>query len=128
MPSLNAMRQTCTSTIVASIAAMGLASSTALADGPTRFKADIDGFGVARHTIEVTPGTTWAVSIDTDSAAAQMFVSTRARFSPHDAECGAESSCTVEVQGSHALYVFVLAEESTRYDVLATPAQVKASR
>ena len=128
MPTLQITRHRVRTTIVAMVTGAGLASSTALADGPARFKANIDGFGVARHTIEVTPGTTWAVSIDTDSPATQMFVSTQARFSPHDAQCGAARLCTVEVNDAQALYVFVMAEESTKYDVLAMPARVKASR
>jgi len=110
------------------LAIVGLAGSTALAESPARFSADIDGFGVVRHTVSVQPGSTWAVSLDADKPATQMFVSTDARFSPHDAVCGAERSCTVEVEDTESLYVFVLAEESTHYDVLATPAQVKASR
>ena len=109
------------------LATLLLGATSAAADGPTRFHAAIDGYGVARHRIEVQRGTTWAVSIATQSAATKMFVSTDARFSPHDAACSAERSCTVSVEDSDELYVFVLSEESSQYDVLATPTQVRAS-
>ena len=128
MPSAKTTRSTVLTTMSAIVTGAGLAGSTALADGPSRFKSNIDGFGIARHSVEVQPGTTWAVSIDTDRPTTQMFVSTDARFSPHDAACGAERSCTVEVSDATMLYVFVMAEESTRYDVLATPTRIKASR
>jgi len=125
MPILPTIRQAFP---VAVLGFAGLTASTALAESPARFSAAIDGFGVMRHTVSVEPDTTWAVSIASDTSSAQMFVSTEARFSPLDAVCGAERSCTIEVAEATELFVFVLAEESTRYDVLATLAEVKASR
>jgi hypothetical protein len=57
-----------------------------------------------------------------------MFVSTEASFRPHDAACAGDATCTITVEDAENLYVFVLAESSVDYDIMASPTRVTAQR
>ena len=109
--------------------AVGLSAGSALADSPHthQFADAIEDSGVVRHAVPVAEAGTWAISMQSRGDA-RMFVSTDSSFRPHDAVCAGDATCTITVEKTEGLYVFVLAESSVDYDIVATPARVTAQR
>ncbi len=113
--------------LLLSIAAAAPASALA---GPAQFSGELAGVDVARHTVAVSPGTTWTFQLDTaGSAAPHLFVSTRPHFAPHDADCAGAEACTVDVEDADTLYVFVMSQEGrSSYRLTGDPARAQARR
>ena len=91
------------------------------------YKRQIQDSGVTRHAVPTTAASTWSISMKANGNA-QMFVSTDASFRPHDAICADDKTCTVTVDDTDKLYVFVYSETGASYDIVATPAKVTARR
>lgn len=109
--------------LLASVGAGAAMPATASAGEPSRVFADnISSESVVRHSVDVTPNSTWAFSLNSDAGAARLFVSTHRVFQPLDAACAGESTCMLNVGNTDQIYVFVFAASDDRYAVTAAPA------
>lgn len=87
-----------------------LAPASALA-ADAQFAGQLEGAEVMRHTVPVSPGTTWTFKLKAQGAEPHLFVSTEPVFQPHDAACADVDRCTVDIENIDQVYVFVMSGE-----------------
>lgn len=109
-------------------ALLALFPASALA-ADAQFAGELEGVEVMRHTVPVSPGSTWTFKLKAPGAEPHLFVSTEPAFQPHDAACADVSRCTVDIENADQLYVFVMSgEEGMRYTLKGRSAASTARR
>lgn len=93
------------------VAAALLAFAPAALAADAEFAGELDGVSVMRHTVPVSPGTTWTFKLRSQGATPHLFVSTEPAFQPHDAACAEVDRCTVDIENAEQLYVFVMSND-----------------